>query len=295
MAHGPWPNPKNLVMDDGSLRRGNGPVDSFYLDRPLNFAHRGASYEAPENTLAAFLLAVELGADGVEFDVQLSLDGEVVVIHDFALETTTDGEGRVCEQSLRELKQLDAGSHFDPAFAGQRIPTLQEVIDTVGHRLLFNIELKTDSLRDDGLAAEVVRTIEENHLLDRVIISSFNPLALRWVKQLNPWIATGLLYAPDSPILLRRPWLRYLIRFDAMHPHHSAADSRYVRWARRRGYRVNVWTVDDPGDMWQLMRRGVDVIITNRPDLLRQVLFAGRGRWRAPGLKLLAAPLSEGK
>jgi glycerophosphoryl diester phosphodiesterase len=270
-------------------------VDSFYLDRPLNFAHRGASYEAPENTLAAFLLAVELGADGIEFDVQLSLDGEVVVIHDFALETTTDGEGRVCEKSLRELKRLDAGSHFDRAFADQRIPTLQEVIDAVGHRLLFNIELKTDNLRDDGLAAEVVRAIEENHLLDRVIISSFNPLVLRWVKQLNPWIATGLLYAPDSPILLRRPWLRYLIRFDAMHPHYSAADNRYIRWARRHSYRVNVWTVDDPGHMWQLMRRGVDVIITNRPDLLRQVLFAGRERWRAPGLRLLAAPPSVGK
>jgi glycerophosphoryl diester phosphodiesterase len=265
-------------------------VDSFYLDRPLNFAHRGASYEAPENTLAAFLLAAELGADGIEFDVQLSQDGEVVVIHDFCLETTTNGQGLVRDRTLAELKQLDAGSHFDPAFAEQRIPTLQETIDTIGHRLLFNIELKTASLRDDGLAAVVVRTVEENHMLDRVIISSFNPLVLRLVKQLNPWIATGLLYAPDSLLLLRRPWLRYLIRFDAMHPHYSTADARYMRWARKQNYRINVWTADDPGDMWQLMRRGVDIIITNRPDLLRQVLVAGRERWRAPSQKLLPAP-----
>jgi glycerophosphoryl diester phosphodiesterase len=269
-------------------------VESFYLDRPLNFAHRGASYEAPENTLAAFLLAVELGADGIEFDVQLSQDGEAVIIHDFSLDGTTDGHGLVREKTLGELKQLDAGRHFDPAFADQRIPTLQEVIDAVGHRLLFNIELKTDSLRDDGLAATVVRAIEENHLLDRVVVSSFNPLALRLVKQLNPWVPTGLLYAPDSPILLRRPWIRHLIRVDALHPHHPDANDRYVQWAHKQGYRVNVWTADDPGDMWQLMRRGVDVIITNRPDLLRQVLFAGRGRWRAPSQKLLAPPRTEG-
>ncbi len=262
-------------------------MDSFYLDRPLNFAHRGASYEAPENTLAAFLLAIELGADGIEFDVQLSKDGEAVVIHDFHLETTTDGQGLVREKTLAELKDLDAGSHFDAAFAGQRIPTLQELIDTVGDRLLLNVELKTDSLQDDGLAAAAVRAIEENHLLDRVVVSSFNPLALRRVRQLNPWIPVGFLYAPDSPLLLRKPWTRRLIRYDALHPHHSEADARYVRWAKERGYRVNVWTADDPGDMWQLMRRGVDAIITNRPDLLRQVLLAGRGRWRASGQKLL--------
>jgi glycerophosphoryl diester phosphodiesterase len=256
-------------------------VESFYLDRPLNFAHRGASYEAPENTLAAFLLAVELGADGIEFDVQLSQDGKAVVIHDSTLDRTTSGEGLVRHKTLSELKQLDAGSHFDPAFAEQCIPTLQEVIDTVGHQLLLNIELKPDGLQDDGLAAVVVRAVEENHLLDRVVISSFNPLAMRRVKRLNPWLPTGLLYAPDSPILLRRPWLRYLIRFEAMHPHYSAVDDRYMRWARKQGYRVNVWTADDPADMWQLMRCGVDAIITNRPDLLRQVLSAGRERWRA--------------
>lgn len=247
------------------------PVASFYLDRPLNFAHRGASYEAPENTLAAFLLAGELGADGIEFDVQLSKDGEVVVIHDFTLDKTTDGQGLVRDKTLGELKELDAGSWFDPAFAGLRIPTLPEVLEAVGRRLLLNIELKTDGWRDKGLAAAVVRAIEENQLLDRVIVSSFNPLALRLVKQLNPWIPTGLLHAPDSSPLLRRPWIRHLIRVEALHPHYSLADTRYVRQAKRQGYRVHVWTVDDPADMWQLMRRGVDAIITNRPDLLRQV------------------------
>jgi glycerophosphoryl diester phosphodiesterase len=269
-------------------------VESFYLDRPLNFAHRGASHEAPENTLAAFLYALELGADGIEFDVQLSSDGEPVVIHDFALETTTNGSGPVRDKTLAQLKALDAGGHFDPAFVGQRIPTLQEVIDAVGQRMLLNIELKTASLRDDGLAAAIVRTVEENHLVDRVILSSFNPLTLRRVRQLNPRIPVGLLYAPDLPVLLHKPWLRHLIQFNALHPHHSLVDGEYVQWAHKQGYRVHTWTVDDPGDMWRLMRRGVDLIITNRPDLLDRVLLAGRGRWRAPGAPLLQAPQRKG-
>lgn len=257
-------------------------MKSFYRNRPLSFAHRGASYEAPENTLAAFLLAAELKADGIELDVQLSKDGEVVVIHDFDLEGSTNGTGPVRERTLAELKELDAGGWFAPSYAGQRIPTLQEVIDAVGHRLLLNIELKTLSLRGNGLAAEVVRTIEDNHLLDRAIVSSYNPFALRRVKRLNPWIAIGLVYEPDLPLPLRHPWARHFLKLDALHPHHSLVDERYLRWARTRGYSVHTWEVDDPGRMWQLMRLGVEHIITNRPDLLRHVLEAGQNESPSP-------------
>ncbi len=267
----------------------------FYLDCQLNFALRGASYEAPENTLAAFLLAAELGADGVELDVQLSKDGHVVVIHDFVLDKTTNGRGPVRARTLAELRALDAGGWFDRALAGQRIPTLQEVIEAVGSRLLLNIELKTDSLRDDGLAAEVVRLVEENNLLDRVIVSSFNPLAVWRVKRLNPWLSVGLLYAPDMPLMQRLPWMRHLLRLEALHPHYTLVDHRYIRWAKERGYRLHVWTVDDPGEMWRLARQGVDLIITNRPDLLRQVLLAARGRLgRQPARLLIPAP-AEGR
>jgi glycerophosphoryl diester phosphodiesterase len=253
-------------------------MESFYLDRPLNFAHQGASHEAPANTLAAFLLAVEMGADGIEFDVHLSRDGEVVVIHDYVVDATTDGHGPVRDQSLSELKRLDAGSWFAPAFLGERVPTLGEVIDTVGQRLLLNIELKTVSLRGEGLAEAVVRIVEENRLLDRVIVSSFNPLSLWRVKRLNPSIPVGLLYGPDMPFFLRRPWFRHLFRPEALHPYHTMVDGDYVRWAKGQGCRVHTWTVDEPGEMWQLMRKGVDLIITNRPDLLSKVLQTGQGR-----------------
>ncbi len=279
----------------GKLQDVDVQMESYYLDRPLNFAHRGASHEAPENTLAAFLLAAELGADGIELDVQLSKDGEVVVIHDFVLETTTNGQGPVSNRTLAELKELDAGSSFDPVFADQRIPTLQEVIEAVGRQLLLNIELKTKSKRDDALAQAIVRIVEEHHLLDRIVVSSFNPLALRQVRNLNPWIPLGLLYAPDQPLILRRPWSRHLVHPEALHPHHSTIDQQYVRWAKAQGYRVHTWTVDDPGRMWQLMRQGVDIIITNQPDQLRQVLLPSQGKPQSPTARLLSASYSQGE
>jgi glycerophosphoryl diester phosphodiesterase len=250
-------------------------MDSYYSDRPLNFAYRGASFEAPENTMAAFLLATELGADGIELDAQLAKDGEVVVIHDLALETTTSGHGPVRDKTVAELQELDAGSWFDPVFSEQRIPTLQEVVDTVGHRLLLNIELKTASLMDSNLARAVVRLIEENGVQDRVIVSSFNHLALRKVRQLNQRIPIGLLYSPDMPLPVRRTWLRPLLRPEALHPYYEMIDAEVVRRAKERGTRIHTWTVDDPGLMWKLTRLGVDLIVTNRPDLLSQITRSG--------------------
>lgn len=250
-------------------------MESFYRHRPLIFAHRGASARAPANTLAAFTLASELGADGVELDTHLSKDGEVVVIHDFRLEATTDGQGPVRHKTLAELKSLDTGSWFDEAFAGQRIPTLQEVIDTVGQHLLLNIELKTKSLEDDGLAEGVVRVVEANGLVDRVIVSSFNPLALWRVKKLNPLVDVGLLYAPHLPFYLRHPWLRLLLRPNALHPHHTMVNEAYVRRAQRNGYLIHTWVVEDVDEMRKLIDWGVDSIITSQPDLLRQTILAG--------------------
>jgi glycerophosphoryl diester phosphodiesterase len=208
--------------------------------------------------------------------VQLSNDGQIVVIHDFAVDATTDGHGPVGDKTLEELQALDAGSWFGAPFEGQRIPTLQEVIDVVGGRLLLNIELKTKSARDDGLVAAVVRAVEQNNLQDRVVLSSFNPLAVWRAKLLNADLPVGLLYAPDAPIFLRRPWLRYVVPLDALHPSHTIVDDAYLGWAKQRGFSVHTWTVDDPGEMQRLVDGGVDIIITNRPDVLRQVLQAGR-------------------
>lgn len=239
-----------------------------YNGRPLNFGHRGASKVAPENTLAAFQRARELGADGVELDVMLCADGEVVVMHDFSVDRTTDGRGRVRDLTLAQIKCLDAGSWFGERFAGERVPTLQEVAQWAGYDMLLNIELKSLSVRSDGLEKRVVATIREFGFERRVILSSFNPLALVRVKRLAPELNTGLLYAPDLPVFLRRAWLRPLAQPDALHPHYEMVSDSYLRWARGKGYRVNVWTPDQVTDLQRLIEQRVDGIITNRPDAL---------------------------
>lgn len=240
--------------------------------RPLNLAHRGASAHAPENTLAAFRLAAEMGADGIELDAKLSRDGAIVIVHDASVDRTTDGTGRVSDLALDEIKRLDAGSKFGAAFAGERVPTLDEVFDAVADRLLINIELTHyDSLRD-GLEYRVVELIEKRGLSERVMVSSFSPLSLRHVKRAAPGIVCGLLYMPDMPLFFRRAWFApFIPGLDALHPRYDMIDAAFVRRQRARGRQVNVWTVNDEADMRRMLTLGVDAIMTDKPDLLAKI------------------------
>jgi len=240
--------------------------------RPLIFAHRGASAIAPENTLAAFRRAAELGADGVELDAQLSGDGEVVVCHDFRVDKTTSASGRVDAYTAGQLRELDAGSWFAPAFAGEYIPTLREVLAELGDVLLWNIELKSDSRKDRGLERKVASLVREFKLEERVILSSFNPICLWRLHRTAPHLPLGLLYYAEQSLPLRRAWTRYLVSFRAMHPYYTMVDARYMAWAGRHGYDVNVWTVDDPQEGRRLAGLGVRTIITNVPDVMRYAL-----------------------
>ena len=249
-----------------------GWTSSAALGRPLNIAHRGAGRAAPPNTLSAFLKAAEIGADGIEFDVQLSADGVPVVIHDFSVDRTTDGTGAVSSMTLAQLKELDAGSTFDPSYAGEPIPTLAEVLEAVGSRLLLNIELKSTGLRATGLSRAVVGLVSAHGSGALTLISSFNPFSLRRAKRLAPSIPVGLLYASDLALPLRRAWLAPFVRPEARHPEHTMVDARYLAWARDRGKLVNTWTVDERTEMRRLIRLGVDGIITNQPDVLGEEL-----------------------
>ncbi len=250
------------------------PSTPFYRDRPLIFAHRGARDVAPENTLAAFDAAIQAGADGIELDVRRCRTGEVVVMHDEVVDRTTNGSGRVETISLEMLRLLDAGSWFAQEFRDERIPTLAETLDLVGHRLLVNIEIKATRLRSDGLEAEVVQLVRERDMQDRVIISSFNPAVLIRLKRLAPELPRGLLYAPDLPVYLSRAWAVPLIRPCALHPHYSMVTEHSVREARRAGYRVNAWTVNEDHDMMRLINLGVDGIITDHPGRLYDLLLS---------------------
>ena len=242
-------------------------------NRPLNVGHRGASAAAPQNTLAAFRKAVELGADGVELDVQLSADGAVVVIHDFTVDKTTNGTGRVADKTLAELKALDAGSRFSPQFAGERIPTLAEVFEAIDGRLMVNVELKAPSQNwNTALVAPVLEIVRRYGMQAKVIFSSFNPHVLYAMKQLAPDIPAGALYAPDSPVYVRRAWLEPFISHEARHPHYSMLTGPIIQWYHAHGLRINTWTVDDPEEMRRLVAAGADSIITNKPDVLKSVL-----------------------
>lgn len=243
--------------------------------RVLNLGHRGASHDAPQNTLAAFRLANDYGADGYELDVQLSKDGVPVVIHDFTVDKTTNGSGRVSSFTLEELKRMDAGSKFSQKFVGERIPTLAEVFDVLLPHTMVNVELKTASTGDNGLEDATIALIRERGLQNRVILSSFNPFSLLRVRRRAPELKVGILYAPDLPLYLRRAWFRFVLRPDALHPRYHMVDAAYMAWAHKQGCDVNVWTVDDPGDMKRLADLGVNAIITNRPDVLRDALARG--------------------
>ncbi|WP_461369797.1 glycerophosphodiester phosphodiesterase [Candidatus Darwinibacter acetoxidans] len=250
------------------------PMASFYGDHAvLCLGHRGAPEAAPENTISSFLAAEALGAHGIELDVMLSRDGEIAVIHNYELDATTSGKGPVKDYTMAELKQLDAGSWFHEAFAGERIPTLQEVIEIIDPQTLINIELKTESPATDGLEQAVVKVIQEHDLYDRVVVSSFNPIALLRVKWADKKIPVGLLYAPDLPRFLSEGWFIPLLRPEALHPEIRMVDEKYMEWARKKGYRVNVWTVNEAADLKRMLDLGVDGIITDRPDLLRQIML----------------------
>jgi glycerophosphoryl diester phosphodiesterase len=235
-------------------------------------AHRGAARLAPENTLPAFRLAADLGADAIELDARLTADGAVVVLHDLTLDRTTNGTGKVTERGLTDLKSLDAGAKFGARFAGEQIPILDEVIEAMGRRVLINVELKDyESVLDRRLAEAVVRIVRHHGLERRVLLSTFNPFGLRAVRRLAPEVPRALLLWATE-----KKWMqlasRWLAPFEACHPHEGITDRQMIAAEHARGRRVNVWTVNDADRMRELLLLGVDGLITDAPDVARRAV-----------------------
>ncbi len=237
--------------------------DNAWLNssQPLIIAHRGASSAMPENTLAAFALALDQGADGIELDVQLSKDGHLVLVHDTTLLRLTSNPRRVSELTVSELKAEDLGQ-------GQAVALLEELFELLGDATLYNIELKDFAFRDQGLVDRVAETVTAFGLQTKTLISSFNPLAVHRARRL---------FAPETPVaLLRAPGLWryscYLAAADADNPHFTLVDEAYMAWATRRGYHTFVWTVDDIVEARKCLALGVHGIITNDPAQMREQL-----------------------
>lgn len=246
----------------------------LHVRRTRVIAHRGSSHDAPENTLAAFALARQDGADGVELDVMRCRSGEVIVFHD-------DDLGRLCgvagdprARTLAELRKLSV--------QGEAIPELHEVIEVLGASMLLNVELKSAPawrarVEDEGLVDQVARTLDHAGMGERVLVSSFDPVLLGRFRRRSPRVATGMLFAADQSVPLRRGWAAHVVGANAVHPEALLVDEDRVRMWHRRGLRVNVWTVDDPAEQRYLATIGVDGIITNRPRETRIMLRAAMG------------------
>lgn len=237
-------------------------------DRLLVWAHRGASRAAPENTLAAFRLAAELGADGIELDAQRCASGEVVVLHDESLGRTTGYAALLAETPFSKLRTLDAGARFSEKFRGERVPLLAEVLAETPASLRVNVELKCDRADDRGLTAATVAVVREQHAEGRVLFSSFNPFCLFRARALAPEVPRALLFERDSSFALRHALAAPLLGAVSLHPEDVLATAAAVRWWRRRGYLVAPWTVDDPDRAVALRAAGATGIITNVPDVM---------------------------
>jgi glycerophosphoryl diester phosphodiesterase len=255
---------------------------------PLCFAHRGARAYAPENTLLAFAVACDLGADGIECDVQRSRDGRLIIIHDGLVDRTTDGTGGVAEMSFAELSTLDAGRF--PRIP-QRIPTLEETLDLARERkCLLNLEIKGETVEESlgtARACEPYLRSLDDAFRRRILISSFDHAALAALKEHLPWLRTGALFGKEwrgkDIVVAARA-----LGADAIHPSVALVRRNLIARAHESGLRVHVYTVNTPHAIRQLIALGVDGIFTDYPE---RVLIARALHDRDVGYPFLPAAL----
>jgi glycerophosphoryl diester phosphodiesterase len=243
-------------------------------------AHRGASAYAPENTLAAFKKAIALHADILELDVHQTKDLRLVVIHDATVDRTTNGKGRVKDLTLKELHQLDAGSWFSPAFTGEHIPLLDEVLDLASDSVSLLIELKEGSDEYPNIEERIIQLVREKGVAQRVIFKSFLDETLDRLRQI----------APDIPrlkiVFLQIPFLKVSIgrgldfgsilddSVQYLQHHWFGLTESFITEAHSKGYRVFAWDVNDMDRMKDLILRGIDGIETDYPDILSKLVHA---------------------
>lgn len=244
-------------------------------------AHRGVPAEAPENTVASFVRAIKIGVEMIEVDVQQTLDGHLVVFHDKTLDRTTDGTGALRDATLDGLKQLDAGGWFSERFRGERIPTLDEVIDILPPETNILLEIKYGSPYQEGIERRLIDFLKERKLLGRVLIKSFDIEVVQSVRSLAPEIPVGISFIFRVPFLsmIVHRWIRFGDVLDEdvdfLHVHRLGVTQSLIEEAHKEGMRVIAWDVNDETTMARLMRMGVDGIETDEAALLKQIRRPG--------------------
>lgn len=230
----------------------------------LIIAHRGASGHAPENTLAAFKKAVALGATFIETDLQLSRDARFVAIHDDSVDRTTNGQGKVHDQTLTALRRLDAGSWFGSEFVGERIPTLEEILEFAKkHDVVFYLELKPSG--SWGGEHALIGALRDSGEVARVVVISFDPSILAGLRKIEPTLMTGVLYDGQLADPLRSAVevgaRQIVVRGDLVSP-------AMIEQARQKDLQVVCWTINHPAHIRMLIAAGVDGIMSDYPDRL---------------------------
>jgi len=238
------------------------------MKRPYIWAHRGADGYAPENTLPAFSLAAQMGADGVELDVQLTKDGQVVVCHDEKIDRTSNGKSWLKDYTLDELKKLDF-SNGDENYAGVQIPTLEEVFELLRDTGMYvNIELKTQIIPYLGIEKKCINLVEKTGFEDRVIFSSFNHLSLQLARLISPETKIGYLYVhvPGSAITSAKKH-----GVNALHiQHNDLLTPDFSEECRKNEIEINAWTINDENELRLCVEHDVNAVITDYPDRIRQ-------------------------
>lgn len=248
-------------------------VETFMrLDTPTRvIAHRGFSAVAPENTLAAVRWAIAAGADMVEVDVTVTADGHVICLHDDTLDRTTDGRGPATALPLAAIAGLDAGSWFGPRFAGERVPTLDQVLALAKGRMLLNVEIKPEAVEHDAVA-KVAALIRRHAMLDQVVVSSFAPEALRRMKLTAPEVVTVSLLNDELHAGLDPLEVVQEVGSRGLNLSSDEVTPELVERCHRHGLPVSVYTVNSKRQMRRLVRMGVHAIFTDHPDRLRDVV-----------------------
>ncbi len=251
------------------------PVMKELRNTPMVVAHRGFSGKAPENTIAAFTMALEAGVSMIELDVQVSKDNHVVVIHDPTIDRTTDGEGKVSELTLAELKKLDAGSWFHVKYKDERIPTLVEALELIAPNALINIELKSTRIirkADTHIADATVEVVRKMDLLERVLFSSFNHKLMKYIKEQEPTAHTGVIFHPvlhfgRMPSALARP-----AGAEVFVCSKHEVTRRRITDAAKHNIIIGVYGLENQQDIERMLTSGIQVLVSDYPDVIKQGL-----------------------
>ena len=242
-------------------------------------AHRGANKYAPQNTLPAFEKAVDLNSDGTETDVHLTKDGYVVICHNPTVDEMSNGTGKIVDYNFEDIRKLDFGKKFSSEFEGTPLPTLEEYLECMEKAeciKIINVEIKPNKNEREELVSKTIDAAKRHGVFDKLLISSFDYKMLKEAKRVDPSCKTAYLYPTYASMLMIWGFFSFTlaksIKCDALHPHKGFISKRTIDKAHKKGMTVNAWTVNEEQDILALIEKGVDGLITDRPDYVREVI-----------------------